>query len=104
MTTPECWFPRRPAGFPVAWSSGASSKKENTTEGTFQPHYLSSSSPPSCPSTMDAAPWPPPVAGGPLMTAVSTSAREDLKHSGFLTWPNSQAPEHPLGVRAKSLK
>lgn len=53
---------------------------------------------------MDAAPWPPLVARGSLMTAVSNRAREDLKHSEFLTWPNSQAPEQPPRVRAKSLK
>lgn len=39
-----------------------------------------------------------------LMTGVSPSVPEDLKHSGRLTRLNSQTPEHALGVRAKHLK
>lgn len=39
-----------------------------------------------------------------LMTAVSASAPEDLQHGRLIIWVNSQAPGHPLGVRAKHLK
>lgn len=39
-----------------------------------------------------------------LMTGASPGVPEDLKHSGLLTWLNSQTPGHALRVRAKHLK